>query len=81
MVAVDAGRAEVNQPLRTALDLCQEALQARIALAALPLAAVPVRLALSDQNGRALLPMLATPARIQLAVGLFLTIGLLLIRP
>jgi len=54
---------------------------ALIALAALPLAAVPVRLALSDQNGRALLPMLATTARIQLAVGLFLTIGLLLIRP
>jgi 1,4-dihydroxy-2-naphthoate polyprenyltransferase len=54
---------------------------ALIALAALPLAAVPVRLAVSDQNGRALLPMLATTARIQLAVGLLLTIGLLLIRP
>lgn len=54
---------------------------ALIALAALPLAAVPARLALGDQNGRALLPMLATTARIQLAVGVLLTIGLLLIRP
>jgi 1,4-dihydroxy-2-naphthoate octaprenyltransferase len=54
---------------------------ALIALAALPLAVVPARLAVSDQNGRALLPMLATTARIQLAAGLLLTIGLLLIRP
>jgi 1,4-dihydroxy-2-naphthoate polyprenyltransferase len=54
---------------------------ALLALVALPLAAVPVRLALGDQNGRALLPMLATTARIQLAVGVLLTIGLLLIRP
>jgi 1,4-dihydroxy-2-naphthoate polyprenyltransferase len=54
---------------------------ALIALAALPLAAVPVRLAVSDQNGRALLPMLATTARLQLAVGVLLTVGLLLVRP
>jgi 1,4-dihydroxy-2-naphthoate octaprenyltransferase len=54
---------------------------ALIALAALPLAAVPARLAVSDQNGRALLPMLATTARLQLAVGALLTIGLLLVRP
>jgi 1,4-dihydroxy-2-naphthoate octaprenyltransferase len=54
---------------------------ALIALAALPMALVPARLAVSDQNGRALLPMLATTARIQLAVGLLLTIGLLLVRP
>ena len=54
---------------------------ALIALAALPLALVPARLALSDQNGRALLPMLATTARLQLAVGALLTIGLLLVRP
>jgi 1,4-dihydroxy-2-naphthoate octaprenyltransferase len=54
---------------------------ALIALAALPLAVVPARLALSDQNGRALLPMLATTARLQLAVGALLTIGLLLVRP
>jgi 1,4-dihydroxy-2-naphthoate octaprenyltransferase len=54
---------------------------ALIALAALPLAAVPARLAVSDQNGRALLPMLATTARLQLAVGVLLTLGLLLVRP
>ena len=54
---------------------------ALIALAALPLAILPARLALSDQNGRALLPMLATTARLQLAVGALLTIGLLLVRP
>jgi 1,4-dihydroxy-2-naphthoate octaprenyltransferase len=54
---------------------------ALIALAALPLAAVPARLAVSDQNGRALLPMLATTARLQLGVGILLTIGLLLVRP
>jgi 1,4-dihydroxy-2-naphthoate octaprenyltransferase len=54
---------------------------ALIALAALPLALVPARLALSSQNGRALLPMLATTARLQLAVGALLTLGLLLVRP
>ena len=54
---------------------------ALIALAAFPLAVVPARLALSDQNGRALLPMLATTARLQLAVGALLTVGLLLVRP
>jgi 1,4-dihydroxy-2-naphthoate polyprenyltransferase len=54
---------------------------ALLALAALPLAIVPARLALSDQNGRALLPMLASTARLQLAVGGLLTVGLLLVRP
>jgi len=54
---------------------------ALIALAALPIAVVPSRLALSDQNGRALLPMLPATARLQLAVGALLTIGLLLVRP
>ncbi len=52
-----------------------------IALAALPLALVPSRLALGDNNGRALLPMLAATARLQLAVGLLLTVGFLLVRP
>jgi 1,4-dihydroxy-2-naphthoate octaprenyltransferase len=52
-----------------------------IALAALPLAIPPVRLALSDRNGRELLPMLVATARLQLAVGVLLTIGLLLVRP
>jgi 1,4-dihydroxy-2-naphthoate octaprenyltransferase len=52
-----------------------------IALAAIPLAIPPVRLALSDRNGRELLPMLAATARLQLAVGVLLTVGLLLVRP
>ncbi len=54
---------------------------ALIALAAAPLAVRPVRLALGDAEGRELLPMLATTARLQLAVGVLLTIGLLLVRP
>ena len=33
--------------------------------------------ALSDQNGRTLLPMLGSTARLQIAVGVLLTIGLL----
>jgi len=48
-----------------------------LALAALPLAFDPVRLALSDQEGRALLPMLGSTARLQLVTGALLTIGLL----
>ncbi len=51
-----------------------------IALAAVPLAIPPARLALSERNGRELLPMLAATARLQLAVGILLTIGLLLVR-
>ena len=49
-----------------------------IALAATPLAIYPVRLALSNREGRGLLQMLSATARLQLAVGLLLTIGLLL---
>jgi 1,4-dihydroxy-2-naphthoate octaprenyltransferase len=49
-----------------------------LALLATPLAAYPVRLALSDREGRRLLPMLAATARLQIAVGVLLTIGLLL---
>lgn len=49
-----------------------------LALLAAPLAIVPVRLALSDEGGRALLPMLGATARLQLAVGVLLTVGLLL---
>jgi len=52
-----------------------------LALLAIPLAIEPVRLALSDSSGRKLLPMLATTARLQLAVGVLLTIGLILLRP
>jgi 1,4-dihydroxy-2-naphthoate octaprenyltransferase len=54
---------------------------ALLALLAIPLGAVPARLALSAKNGRELLPMLATTARLQLAVGILLTVGLLLVRP
>ncbi len=51
-----------------------------IALAAIPLAIPPARLALSERNGRELLPMLASTAALQLVVGILLTIGLLLVR-
>ena len=47
-----------------------------LALLATPLALLPLRLALSDRNGRGLLPMLAATARLQIAVGALLTIGL-----
>ena len=40
-----------------------------LALLALPLAVEPVRLALGDQDGRALLPMLGTTARLQIVAG------------
>jgi 1,4-dihydroxy-2-naphthoate octaprenyltransferase len=50
---------------------------ALLALLATPLAILPIRLAVSDQNGRALLPMLGSTARLQMAVGALLTIGLL----
>ena len=49
-----------------------------LALLAVPLANSPVRLALSDEEGRALLPMLGTTARLQILTGALLTIGLLL---
>jgi 1,4-dihydroxy-2-naphthoate polyprenyltransferase len=51
---------------------------ALLALAAAPLAIYPVRLALSEGSGRALLPMLGATARLQLVTGALLTIGLLL---
>jgi 1,4-dihydroxy-2-naphthoate polyprenyltransferase len=81
---VRAGYLYVGTLVATAASIC--VLQhyrgwAIIALAAFPFAVLPARLALSDQNGRALLPMLATTARLQLAVGALLTIGLLLVRP
>jgi 1,4-dihydroxy-2-naphthoate octaprenyltransferase len=47
-----------------------------LALLAMPLAIYPVRLALSDRMGRRLLPMLAATARLQMGVGLLLTIGI-----
>jgi 1,4-dihydroxy-2-naphthoate octaprenyltransferase len=48
-----------------------------IALAATPLAIGPVRLALGDQEGRRLLPMLGSTARLQIVAGALLAIGLL----
>ena len=67
--------------LRLAGTGTQEPLWDRIPKLAVPLAIPAVRLAVSDNNGRQLLPMLAITARLQLAVGLLLTIGLLLVRP
>jgi 1,4-dihydroxy-2-naphthoate octaprenyltransferase len=49
-----------------------------LALLAFPFAIAPLRLALGDQEGRALLPMLGTTARLQIVTGALLTIGLLL---
>ena len=51
---------------------------ALLALVATPLAIYPVRLALSDRNGQALLPMLGATARLQIVTGALLTIGLLI---
>lgn len=50
---------------------------ALLALVATPLAILPVRMALSDREGRRLLPMLGATGRLQIAVGVLLTIGLL----
>jgi 1,4-dihydroxy-2-naphthoate polyprenyltransferase len=52
-----------------------------LALLAFPVALPAIRLAVSEDNGRKLLPMLATTARLQLAVGVLLTVGLLLVKP
>jgi len=49
-----------------------------LALAATPVAIFPVRLALSDRSGRALLPMLSATARLQMVTGALLAFGLLL---
>jgi 1,4-dihydroxy-2-naphthoate octaprenyltransferase len=49
-----------------------------LALAGIPLAIAPVRLALGDGSGRDLLPMLGATARLQIVVGLLLTVGLLI---
>jgi 1,4-dihydroxy-2-naphthoate polyprenyltransferase len=48
-----------------------------LALLALPVAFYPVRLALGDRSGGALLPMLGVTARLEIAVGVLLTVGLL----
>ena len=58
--------------------LCSYRAWSLLALAATPVAIAPLRLALSDQEGRALLPMLGTTARLQILTGALLTVGLLL---
>jgi 1,4-dihydroxy-2-naphthoate octaprenyltransferase len=58
--------------------LCSYRPWSLLALAATPVAIAPLRLALSDQEGRALLPMLGTTARLQILTGALLTVGLLL---
>jgi len=50
---------------------------ALLGLIALPLAFYPLRMALGDRSGRRLLPMLGATSRLQLALGILLTIGLL----
>jgi 1,4-dihydroxy-2-naphthoate polyprenyltransferase len=47
-----------------------------LCLAAVPLAVWPTRVVLSGAQGRALLPVLAATARLQLTVGLLLAVGL-----
>ncbi len=49
---------------------------ALLPLLALPLVAAPVRLVLSDAQGRALLPVLAATGRLQLAFGIVLSLAL-----
>ncbi|MGP0004537.1 MAG: 1,4-dihydroxy-2-naphthoate polyprenyltransferase [Acidimicrobiales bacterium] len=49
-----------------------------LALAALPLSLYPVRLVLSDRTGRNLLPLLGATARLQIAVGVLLTAGIVI---
>jgi 1,4-dihydroxy-2-naphthoate polyprenyltransferase len=51
---------------------------ALLALLAVPLAVPPCRLAVSDAEGRELLPMLGATGRLQLVVGVLLTLGILL---
>ena len=58
--------------------LCSYRPWSLLAIAAAPVAIAPLRLALSDEEGRALLPMLGTTARLQILTGALLTIGLLL---
>ena len=58
--------------------LCSYRPWSLLAIAATPVAIAPLRLALSDLEGRALLPMLGSTARLQILTGALLTIGLLL---
>jgi 1,4-dihydroxy-2-naphthoate octaprenyltransferase len=56
--------------------LAHETAWALLALAAIPLAIYPLRLALGTREGRALLPLLGATARLQLVAGALLAVGL-----
>ncbi len=49
-----------------------------VALLAIPLAVAPCRLVLSGAEGRSLLPVLAATGRLQLVVGILVTVGIVL---
>jgi 1,4-dihydroxy-2-naphthoate polyprenyltransferase len=51
---------------------------APIAFVGLPFSFYPIRLVLSNRTGRKLLPMLGATARLQLVVGILITVGILL---
>jgi len=51
---------------------------ALLALGALPLAVAPVRTVIGGASGRQLLPVLGATGRLQLAIGILLTLGILL---
>jgi 1,4-dihydroxy-2-naphthoate polyprenyltransferase len=51
---------------------------APIAFVGMPFSFYPIRLVLSNRTGRKLLPMLGATARLQLVVGILLTVGILL---
>jgi 1,4-dihydroxy-2-naphthoate polyprenyltransferase len=48
-----------------------------LGLLALPLALYPLRIVLSDREGKQLLPLLAATARLQIVLGVLLTVGIL----
>ncbi len=77
----NAGRLYAATLAATALAvgvLAYDRIGVLITLAAAPLAVVPLRLALGEESGRALLPMLGRTARLQMVAGALLTVGLLL---
>jgi 1,4-dihydroxy-2-naphthoate octaprenyltransferase len=49
---------------------------ALLGLVALPLAVLPIRIALSGRSGKQLLPLLGATARLQIATGILLTVGI-----
>jgi 1,4-dihydroxy-2-naphthoate octaprenyltransferase len=49
-----------------------------LAFVGLPFAFYPIRLVISNRTGRRLLPMLGATARLQLVIGLLITVGILI---